>query len=60
MSAGRLGQKAGKGFYRYEGRTRIPDPQVLALIEARVARISASRAAAFPMRRFSSGCCIRW
>jgi 3-hydroxyacyl-CoA dehydrogenase len=33
VSAGRLGQKAGKGFYRYEGRTRIPDPQVLALIE---------------------------
>jgi 3-hydroxyacyl-CoA dehydrogenase len=33
VGAGRLGQKAGKGFYRYEGRTRIPDPQVLELIE---------------------------
>ena len=33
VTAGRLGQKAGKGFYRYEGRTRIPDPEVLALIE---------------------------
>jgi 3-hydroxyacyl-CoA dehydrogenase len=33
VEAGRLGQKAGKGFYRYEGRTRIPDPEVLALIE---------------------------
>jgi len=33
VGEGRLGQKAGKGFYRYEGRTRIPDPQVLALIE---------------------------
>jgi 3-hydroxyacyl-CoA dehydrogenase len=33
VAAGRLGQKAGKGFYRYEGRTRIPDPQVLELIE---------------------------
>ncbi|HWZ61865.1 MAG TPA: 3-hydroxyacyl-CoA dehydrogenase NAD-binding domain-containing protein [Steroidobacteraceae bacterium] len=33
VGAGRLGQKTGKGFYRYEGRTRIPDPEVLALIE---------------------------
>jgi 3-hydroxyacyl-CoA dehydrogenase len=34
VAAGRLGQKTGKGFYRYEGRTRIPDPEVTALIEA--------------------------
>ena len=34
VAVGRLGQKAGKGFYRYEGRTRIPDPEVLAIIEA--------------------------
>ncbi|MGO9853334.1 MAG: 3-hydroxyacyl-CoA dehydrogenase NAD-binding domain-containing protein [Steroidobacteraceae bacterium] len=33
VAAGRLGQKTGKGFYRYEGRTRVPDPEVLALIE---------------------------
>ena len=33
VAAGRLGQKAGKGFYRYEGRTRHSDPEVLALIE---------------------------
>jgi len=33
VSAGRLGQKSGKGFYRYEGRTRIVDPEVTALIE---------------------------
>jgi 3-hydroxyacyl-CoA dehydrogenase len=33
VERGRLGQKAGKGFYRYEGRTRIADPEVLALIE---------------------------
>jgi 3-hydroxyacyl-CoA dehydrogenase len=34
VAAGRLGQKAGKGFYRYEGRTRIVDPEVVAMIEA--------------------------
>jgi 3-hydroxyacyl-CoA dehydrogenase len=33
VSAGRLGQKSGKGFYRYEGRTRNVDPEVTALIE---------------------------
>jgi 3-hydroxyacyl-CoA dehydrogenase len=33
VGEGRLGQKSSKGFYRYEGRTRIPDPQVTALIE---------------------------
>jgi 3-hydroxyacyl-CoA dehydrogenase len=33
VADGRLGQKAGKGFYRYEGRTRIADPAVTALIE---------------------------
>jgi 3-hydroxyacyl-CoA dehydrogenase len=33
VAQGRLGQKAGRGFYRYEGRTRISDPEVLALIE---------------------------
>ncbi len=33
VAAGRLGQKSGRGFYRYEGRTRVVDPQVVALIE---------------------------
>jgi 3-hydroxyacyl-CoA dehydrogenase len=33
VAQGRLGQKAGKGFYRYDGRTRISDPEVLELIE---------------------------
>jgi 3-hydroxyacyl-CoA dehydrogenase len=33
VAGGRLGQKSGKGFYRYEGRKRIVDPEVTALIE---------------------------
>lgn len=33
FEAGRLGQKTGKGFYRYEGRTRISDPEIMTLIE---------------------------
>ncbi len=33
FEAGRLGQKTGRGFYRYEGRTRISDPDVMTLIE---------------------------
>jgi 3-hydroxyacyl-CoA dehydrogenase len=33
VQAGRLGQKSGHGYYRYEGRARIPDPAVLELIE---------------------------
>jgi 3-hydroxyacyl-CoA dehydrogenase len=34
VAEGRLGQKSGKGFYRYEGRTRIPDPEVTSLVES--------------------------
>lgn len=33
FEAGRLGQKTGKGFYRYDGRTRISDPDIMTLIE---------------------------
>ena len=34
VEAGRIGQKNGKGYYRYEGRTRIPDPEAVSIIEA--------------------------
>ncbi len=33
--AGRLGQKTGKGYYRYEGRKRIDDPQAIEVLRAR-------------------------
>ena len=32
---GRFGQKTGAGWYRYEGRAAVPDPEIAALIEAR-------------------------
>jgi 3-hydroxyacyl-CoA dehydrogenase len=47
VEAGRIGQKAGKGYYRYEGRERIPDPEAIAIIE------EASRAAGVTRRPFS-------
>lgn len=33
--AGRLGQKTGKGYYRYEGRTRIDDPEAIEILRER-------------------------
>ena len=33
FDAGRLGQKTGKGYYRYEGRDKHADPEVTAIIE---------------------------
>jgi 3-hydroxyacyl-CoA dehydrogenase len=47
VEAGRIGQKAGKGYYRYEGRTRIADPEAIAIIE------EASRAAGVTRRTFT-------
>ena len=44
---GRLGQKTGKGWYRYEdGRTPLPDPEVVALIKTTAAE------AGIPQRSF--------
>ncbi|HEY6870109.1 MAG TPA: 3-hydroxyacyl-CoA dehydrogenase NAD-binding domain-containing protein [Novosphingobium sp.] len=33
VEAGRYGQKTGKGYYRYEGRDKFPDPEAIAIIE---------------------------
>lgn len=45
VEAGRLGQKTGAGFYRYEpgARAPLPDPQVHALIEREAARLGIVR-----------------
>lgn len=36
---GWLGQKSGRGYYRYEGGKRTPDPEVVALIREEAARL---------------------
>lgn len=44
VAAGRLGQKTGKGFYRYEdGRTPLHDPETDAIIEREAARLGIQR-----------------
>ena len=41
VERGRLGQKSGRGFYRYEGQDRrpLPDPEVTELIHAEARRL---------------------
>ncbi len=34
VAKGRWGQKSGAGMYKYEGRTPVPDPEVMALAKA--------------------------
>jgi len=44
VAAGRMGQKTGKGFYRYEdGRTPLRDPETDAIIEREAARLGIKR-----------------
>lgn len=38
VEAGRIGQRSGSGFYRYEGRERLPDPAALEIIAAEAKR----------------------
>jgi len=46
VQAGRLGQKSGAGFYRYdaETRSRSSDPEVLAIVEREAAALGIQRA----------------
>ncbi|RFB06486.1 3-hydroxyacyl-CoA dehydrogenase NAD-binding domain-containing protein [Parvularcula marina] len=43
VEAGRIGQKSGKGYYRYEGRKRIPDPETTRIIEELSASLGIER-----------------
>ena len=43
--AGRFGQKTGKGYYKYEGRTAVPDPEVEKLIEETLQKMGRTRRA---------------
>jgi 3-hydroxyacyl-CoA dehydrogenase len=44
VEQGRLGQKSGRGYYRYDGgRERVPDPEVVTLIRAEAARLGIAR-----------------
>jgi 3-hydroxyacyl-CoA dehydrogenase len=41
--AGRLGQKNGKGYYRYEGRERLDDPEAIAILRARAQQLGVEK-----------------
>jgi len=43
--AGRLGQKTGKGYYRYEGRKRIDDPEAIEILRARAKALGVEQSA---------------
>ena len=56
VEAGRLGQKSGKGYYRYDqgGRTPVPDPEAEAIIAA------ASNSAGVTRRSYSDEAVVEW
>jgi 3-hydroxyacyl-CoA dehydrogenase len=41
--AGRLGQKNGKGYYRYEGRERLDDPEAIEILRARAKQLGVEK-----------------
>jgi 3-hydroxyacyl-CoA dehydrogenase len=41
--AGRLGQKNGKGYYRYEGRDRLDDPEAIEILRARAKHLGVEK-----------------
>ncbi len=43
--AGRIGQKVGKGYYRYEGRKRLDDPEAIELLRARANALAVPQSA---------------
>ncbi|MDT3678214.1 MAG: 3-hydroxyacyl-CoA dehydrogenase NAD-binding domain-containing protein [Burkholderiaceae bacterium] len=43
--AGRLGQKTGKGYYRYEGRKRIDDAEAIEILRARAKALGVAQSA---------------
>ena len=43
VAMGRIGQKSGAGFYRYEGRRQIFDPEVMKIIEQVAADVGVQR-----------------
>jgi 3-hydroxyacyl-CoA dehydrogenase len=46
MELGRLGQKTGAGYYKYDGRTAIHDPEVDAIMAAIAAQLGITRRSA--------------
>ena len=59
VEIGRLGQKTGAGWYRYEtgDRTPHPDPEVARIIKDKAAEFDIAAARVRPTRRSCAGCC---
>ena len=61
VEMGRLGQKTGAGWFRYEkgDRTPHPDPEVARIIKEKAAEMGVPSSAASRTRRSCAGCCSR-